>query len=194
MSRATPSSMLASVAPLLERARSGGELPAPEMTREAFAAAYRRTAPGLRAFVRRSLGAAGRDHVEDVVQESYLRLLRSGFESGDPRVERGYLHRIATNLVRDRYRRRRPEGELVSDPEAPRSRSGVRGDVSRLFRRLSLKDRQILWLAHVEQHSHREVAEVLGVREASVRVLLLRARRRLAVLLEAEGIGPEVLT
>jgi RNA polymerase sigma-70 factor (ECF subfamily) len=57
-----------------------------------------------------------------------------------------------------------------------------------------MKDRQILWLAHVEQHSHREVARILSLREASVRVLLLRARRRLAALLATEGIGPEVLS
>lgn len=96
--------------------------------------------------------------------------------------------------MRDRYRRRRPEDELVCEPAARGTRAGLRRDVSRLFQRLSPKDRQLLWLAHVEQHSHREVAEILGLREASVRVLLLRARRRLAGVLQGEGIGPEVLT
>ena len=40
---------------------------------------------------------------------------------------------------------------------------------------------------HVEGASHREVAHALGLAVASVRVLLFRARRRLAAQLGAAG-------
>jgi RNA polymerase sigma-70 factor (ECF subfamily) len=53
-------------------------------------------------------------------------------------------------------------------------------DVQRALAKLALRDRQLLWLAHVEGASHREVAAALGLGVASVRVLLFRARRRLA--------------
>jgi RNA polymerase sigma-70 factor, ECF subfamily len=188
------SAAFAAAVPILQAARAGRPERGAGMTEEAFAAVYRRTAPGLRGFVRRSLGAVDATVVEDVVQEAYLRLLRSGFESAEPKLERSYLFKIAANLMRDRYRRRRPEEELTTEPAGERPREGLRRDVSRLFARLAVKDRQILWLAHVEQRSHREVADILGLREASVRVLLLRARRRLAGLLESQGIGPEVLS
>jgi DNA-directed RNA polymerase specialized sigma24 family protein len=39
--------------------------------------------------------------------------------------------------------------------------------------------------------THREIAAILDVGEASVRVLQLRARRRLALVLQAHGVGPE---
>ncbi|HVS13170.1 MAG TPA: RNA polymerase sigma factor [Thermoanaerobaculia bacterium] len=188
------SAALATTVSFLELARSGRPERGAEMSEEAFAAVYWRTASGLRGFVRRSLGAVDSGVVEDVMQEAYLRFLRSGFESSEPRVERGYLFTIAANLMRDRFRRARPEEELVVEPAAQQPREGLRRDVSRLFARLAVKERQLLWLAHVEQRSHREVAEILGLRETSVRVLLLRARRRLACLLEHEGIGPEVLS
>ena len=48
----------------------------------------------------------------------------------------------------------------------------------------------MLWLAHVEGTGHREIAAVLGVKAASVPVLLFRARRKLAGLLRKKGYGP----
>ena len=41
----------------------------------------------------------------------------------------------------------------------------------------------MFWLAYGEGSSHREIAEVLGVKRSSVKLLLFRARRRLAALL-----------
>jgi DNA-directed RNA polymerase specialized sigma24 family protein len=37
-----------------------------------------------------------------------------------------------------------------------------------------------VWLAYVEGYEHKEIAEIVGVKPASVRVLLMRARKRLA--------------
>jgi RNA polymerase sigma-70 factor (ECF subfamily) len=46
----------------------------------------------------------------------------------------------------------------------------------------------MLWLAYAEGASHREIAEVLGLRPGSLKPMLFRARRRLAALL---GRAPE---
>jgi RNA polymerase sigma-70 factor, ECF subfamily len=40
-----------------------------------------------------------------------------------------------------------------------------------------------LWLAYAEGSSHREIADALGVKHGSVKLLLFRARRRIAKLL-----------
>jgi RNA polymerase sigma-70 factor, ECF subfamily len=45
------------------------------------------------------------------------------------------------------------------------------------------RDRQLLWLAYAEGYSHREIAEVTGLASASIRLLLFRARRKMAALL-----------
>jgi RNA polymerase sigma-70 factor (ECF subfamily) len=45
------------------------------------------------------------------------------------------------------------------------------------------RDRAMLWLAYAEGASHREIAEALGLQPASMKLLLFRARRRLAALL-----------
>ncbi len=52
------------------------------------------------------------------------------------------------------------------------------------------RDRQILWLAHAEGYSHREIAEITGLGTASIRLMLFRARRKIARLLR-EHIGAD---
>jgi RNA polymerase sigma-70 factor, ECF subfamily len=49
----------------------------------------------------------------------------------------------------------------------------------------------LLWLAYVEGSSHKEIGEIVGLRSASVRLLLFRARRKLAGLLRRRGVRPE---
>jgi RNA polymerase sigma-70 factor (ECF subfamily) len=49
------------------------------------------------------------------------------------------------------------------------------------------RDRQLLWLAHAEGYSHREIAEITGLASASVRLLLFRARRKIARLLREQS-------
>lgn len=78
-------------------------------------------------------------------------------------------------------------------PERGSSRrdQALRLDVSRLFARLKPRERQLVWLAHVEGANHREIAAALGLRAGSIRVLLSRARCRLARLLRDNGHSPE---
>ena len=53
---------------------------------------------------------------------------------------------------------------------------------------LKPRERAILWMAYAEGASHREIAEVLGLRVNSLKPMLFRARRKLAELL---GRAPE---
>jgi len=50
--------------------------------------------------------------------------------------------------------------------------------------RLKRRERELLWLAYAEGSSHREIAGALGLSSGSIRQLLMRARRKLARLLE----------
>ncbi len=175
-------------------AAAGGEAVLDEA---AFRAFYERTARPLWAYLARSTG--DRSLADDLVQEAYLRLLRSGFEGEGEEHRKNYLFRIATNLMRDHFRRPRPE-EPMAEPElaaaarpaASGPRVGLRHDLERVWPGLEARDRRLLWLAHVEEASHREIASALGVKEASVRVLVFRARQKLAGLLRERGLGPEV--
>jgi len=57
----------------------------------------------------------------------------------------------------------------------------------RLFGKISVQDRALLWLAYVEGAEHREIADILKLREKSVKVMLHRARRRMEAVLQKHG-------
>jgi RNA polymerase sigma-70 factor (ECF subfamily) len=158
---------------------------------EAFRSFYAATARPLWAYLRASCGDGA--VADDLLQESYLRLLTVDLRHEGESGQRAYLYRIAGNLLRDHWRRerRRPTAAPLIDDDHPRdtgtNRAAASGDaqmdVQRALAKLAPRDRQLLWLAHVEGATHREVARALGLAAASVRVLLFRARRRLAAQL-----------
>ena len=164
---------------------------------EAFRGFYATTARPLWSYLRASCGDAAL--ADDLLQESYLRLLSADLAHEEDSGRRAYLYRIATNLLRDHWRRgkRRPEHSNAASDEpladvaqCAGAGPGERLDVRRALARLAPRDRQLLGLAHVEGASHREVASILGLGAASVRVLLFRARRRLAAALETAEATP----
>ena len=154
-----------------------------------FRLAYEQTVAPLRAYVARTLGSL--THVDDIVQETYLRLLRLPSPPETLGELRPYLFRIASNLMVDHWRRHKHETQAGDRPEPASLGHNValEIDMGRLFRRLRPRDRQLLWLAHVEGASHREIATALGLSLNSIKVLLFRARQRLSALLEQSGHG-----
>lgn len=175
---------------------SAAELPGtPQLMidEQAFHALYRRTAGSLRAYAARVLGNA--TYADDIVQESYMRLVRSPPATDDPQQLRAFLFRVASRLIIDYWRHGRHETGRADESTDTRSTRQpdipLRLDMARVFERLTPQQRQLMWLAYVEGADHREIATALGLREGSVRVLLLRTRRKLAQLLRAGGRGPE---
>jgi RNA polymerase sigma-70 factor (ECF subfamily) len=49
--------------------------------------------------------------------------------------------------------------------------------------RLTLRERTLLWLAYANGSSHEEIARSLGLKASSIKMLLFRARRRMAAFL-----------
>jgi RNA polymerase sigma-70 factor (ECF subfamily) len=158
-----------------------------------FEVLYRRTAAPLRAYVTRVIGSATR--ADDIVQEAYLRLLRTPPAIDDPGQLRAYLFRIASNLIHDHWRQEQRERKSAERHSTERDTlnpdPALRLDMTRLFEQLRPQQRQLMWLAYVEGADHREIAAALGLRERSVRVLLHRARHKLAALLHQRGAARE---
>jgi RNA polymerase sigma-70 factor (ECF subfamily) len=161
------------------------------MDNDAFAAFYERSARPLWAYLARvSADAALAD---DLLQESYIRFLsanapRPSDIDGEVAARR-YLFRIATNLLRDHWRRPR----AASIEEIPEERFSTGDSTSASDSRVALgpvlaqmrpRDRQLLWLAYAEGYSHHEIASITGLASASIRLLLFRARRKAANLLQ----------
>jgi RNA polymerase sigma-70 factor (ECF subfamily) len=151
------------------------------MNEQEFRSLYDATARPILAYL---VGVTGRrDVAEDLLQETYCRFVVRQPRSMKVDETRRYLFRIATNLLRDRWRRGHdepwqevPEDGFSVDVEAQM-------DVRAAMRALKPRERELLWLAYVEGMGHGEIAAATGLRAISVRMLLFRARRRAAGLL-----------
>ena len=161
-----------------------------EMDEDAFRALYDRTARALWAYLARITGS--HDLADDLLQETYYRFLRARIRHESEAHRRNSLFRIATNLARDGHRRglrarfvgfpttTLPAGiDIAADAER-------RTDLGRAMAQLKPREREMLWLAYAQGSSHRDIAGTLGVKAASVRLLLFRARRKLAEVLRRD--------
>lgn len=160
---------------------------------EGFRRAYESAAPALRSYVRRATGSG--DLADDIVQEAFLRILRRSLPPLSDRELKSYLFKAATSLMHDHWRKisREQRWRTLMPFGRPASRqTAAESGIDGLFRTLKPRERALLWLAYLEGYSHEEIAGVLGVAEKSVRVLLFRARRKLAKLLQAKNSGREV--
>jgi RNA polymerase sigma-70 factor, ECF subfamily len=153
----------------------------PVVSREAFRVFYDRTSRPLWAYLLRVSGR--RDVADDLLQESYCRFLATELPEMDAGESRSYLYKIATNLLHDRWRRRESREAVPAAAKCHEDDPETRTDVRRALNQLKPRERQLLWLAHVEGFEHREIACVMGLKVASIRVLLFRARRELAGIL-----------
>jgi RNA polymerase sigma factor (sigma-70 family) len=67
----------------------------------------------------------------------------------------------------------------------------LRIDVSEALNHLSRQHCSLLWLAYVEGYEHREIAQILKLKERSVKVLLFRAKHKLIEECQRMGITSE---
>jgi len=166
----------------LEEAARGVDVALP-MEEEAFRAFYDRTARTLWAYLARITG--DRQAADDLLQETFYRFLRAGAEHESEAHRRASLFHTATNLVRDRRRRQaiRPPclaGDRLEREPGVHQPPDRRTDLSRAMDALGTRDRALIWLAYAHGSSHQEIADAMGLKAASVKQLLFRARRRLA--------------
>ena len=136
---------------------------------------------------------------EDLTQDTFLRAYRYGDSLRDPDAVRGWLYRIATHACLDRLRQRKPlvsldseEGESclklpVSKAPSPldiSERKETSACVQRCLDFLPDKYRAVILLHEAHSLTAREIADLLGVTLATVKIRLHRARRMLQQVME----------
>jgi RNA polymerase sigma-70 factor (ECF subfamily) len=169
---------------LAELAKAGDE--------NAFADLVRGRTDSVVAFLRRMLGDT--EDARDVAQLTFLRVWENLPRYDPTWAFSTWLFRIAGNLAIDALRARGTRartlaeslrvvrgGLLAAEPEAPLRLS--REEIRRVFDAcatvLSEKQRLVFVLREMEEKESREVAEIVGCRESTVRNHLFQARRLL---------------
>lgn len=173
------------------RSASVGE--AMPMDNDAFVGFYQRSSPALWAYLARVSGNPA--VADDLMQESYLRFLCASRPEGGEVNHRRYLFGIASNLLRDYWRSQPRTASIEGVPdEVLASRDGLEridsvAVLDAAMARMRPRERQLLWLAHAEEYSHREISEITGLGTASIRLLLFRARHKMARILRAQTVA-----
>ena len=137
---------------------------------------------------------------QDLFQEICLAVWRALGRFRGECSQRTFVFRIAHNRGLSHRARRPPAAreleeagiepaDPAADPEQSASLGQRRRRLQAAVRQLPLAQRQVLTLA-LEDFSHRQIAEVLGLSENNVAVRLSRARAALRVILQSTELQP----
>lgn len=154
--------------------------------RGAFDVLYQRYREPIAAYLTRIVG---RSNAEDLLQATFLSLLRArGRYQRDARF-RPWLYAIATNAARDHLRRRHTEQVSTLDSPAdqrvdpPAVDPGMERAVRRALAQLPENQRLAIVMHRFENLSFAEIAQVLELSESAVKVRAHRGYQVLRVLL-----------
>jgi RNA polymerase sigma-70 factor (ECF subfamily) len=174
-----------------------------EVAREAFddlVTGYQRQATRLALYLLRDAAEA-----DEAVQDTFVKVFTHITSYREDLPFEAWFTRILANTCRDRQkaRRRRERWEVVGldrhpelgsvvetapDPGLTPEESALgderRRELMKAIDTLPRQQRTVLLLCHVEGQSPREVGEVTGLNESTVRVHLFRALRKLRSVLE----------
>ncbi len=160
--------------------------------RDAYRLLVRRYGDALHAH---ALGMVGSQDVSaDLVQDALVTGYRKLASLRDPDRVGAWLFRILANRARDHIRsaRRREVSSHVlpeipgnrRDPEEEASDAEVHGRVQRALERLTPEQREAFVLKHVEGRSYEEIAAVMDLSVAALKMRVYRARDALRGLLK----------
>lgn len=162
--------------------------------RTAFTMLMRRHGERVRGLALSFTGQRG--EADDITQEVFIGLWRRPLAWKPASAAfTTWLYRVVVNRCLDHARRRRfrrwlPFTVDIDPPdEAPNPAEAVAGRqqlamVGRMIRSLPEKQRLALLLVIQDERSNAETARILGISEGAVEQLLVRARRKLRMLME----------
>lgn len=131
------------------------------------------------------------DEAADAVQDAILRLWDHRNKLNNVSDLKSYCASVVRNVSLNYLQRRKPMSstsqsyEIMSDDDVHGKLEGndLSDFVGRAMNRLPPDQRQVLRLSAYGEFSNTEIAEMLGISQGNVRVLLSRARKRLKELL-----------
>ncbi|MCA9932480.1 MAG: sigma-70 family RNA polymerase sigma factor [Anaerolineales bacterium] len=137
--------------------------------------------------------------VEDLTSEVFLRLLSALRDSHAPQnTLRGWLYGVASNIVKEYYRQKKRAKLTLLDESMPSNGRSLTQQIDHklmgekllaLMKDLTEDQQQVLALRFGFEMSIKEVAELMGKSEGSVKMLQARAIASLASRIPAEAMA-----
>lgn len=178
--------MAATDSELVERSRLGDE--------EAFETLVRRYLRPANAVALAVVGEMA--DAEDVVQDAFIRALEQ-LDTCQPDRFAAWLMRIVRNRAISLHRKRKVRAAMPlewahdvssrSNPAVDAERAGTQEKLKEAIETLPERQREVLLLHDLEGWKHREIGDVLDMKEGTVRYTLFQARRAVRAQLGVES-------
>ncbi len=133
-----------------------------------------------------------REDAEDIVQDTLIRLMQSEeiFESEEHM--RAWMLKVAANLCKDYLKSSRHQKEVTISEEYEEGAeaeftTGEHNEVMEAVMSLPEKYRSVIHLYYFEEYATKEIAEILGKKETTIRSLLKRGREKLETILSKKN-------
>jgi RNA polymerase sigma factor (sigma-70 family) len=142
-----------------------------------------------------------RNHADaqDVLQEGLIVVFEKvhQFEGDEEKAFYGWMKKIVVNLALNKYRRKRSSMEtlniddqydIAQEPEVYKSFANQ--DLLSAMYQLPHKYKQVIGLVAIEGYNHREVSDMLGMKESTSRSIYSRAKKMLLkIILKSEKVA-----
>ena len=131
-------------------------------------------------------GCKNKYDADDVVQNTFIKLLKCKKQFEYDEHVRNWLLRVAVNECNSIWNsswRKKVVSLEESREEEPAFSTSEKSELYDLVMKLSPKYRQVVYLYYYEEFSVKEVAEVLRISETAVQTRLQRARQKLKIQL-----------
>ena len=139
--------------------------------------------PRLRKLLYRNLGS--REDAEELAATTFVRFWRTAHRFRGSCSLKAYLTRIALNLCCDAGRRRRQPPAL--EPAAPAEDHPWAELIREGMLRLDQEDRELLSLYYLQEWDYDEICASLSITYDVLRTRLVRARKRLRLIVEEQS-------
>lgn len=128
---------------------------------------------------------------EDVVQNTFLKLIQSKQEFTDDEHIRKWLVRVAVNECKNMWKSYWNRNVISLDTleyEQEETRTEEQQELLQAVMELAPKYRIVVHLYYYEGYHVKEIADMLHLSESNVQIRLMRARKKLKDLLEEESV------
>ena len=130
------------------------------------------------------------EDAEDVVQDAFCKLWRSDYPMKTENEAEALAHTTIRNLCLDERRKQELRPQFSLDPERDTTlQRSVQDEIeiqerfqqveSIIESELTLSEQRVMHLKEYEGHSVEEIAQIMNLTEAAVRMKLSRARKRI---------------
>ncbi|MBU0530879.1 sigma-70 family RNA polymerase sigma factor [Patescibacteria group bacterium] len=134
---------------------------------------------------------------EDLTSEIFMKALKAFDRYDEEKSKAAWIYTIARNHIANYYRDKKDAIDIEEvafslmgeDGREEMEKSSDRMLLAKALDELSLEERRLVTLKHLEGYSYKEMAEILDKSDAALKVATHRAMKKLKVSFQSQFIG-----